>query len=119
MTTYEEMLVFEFTFQLSSKNYRLGIIVQSAMVAILSLIFSIHEFAAIGSHIFLPFLGNDMGRAIVHVISAVLSLGFCGGIGIYICLFQVLVSVICFVTATAEEWNPNEVESQAYFGSEL
>lgn len=102
---------FSFSFDYTVTNYKLGIIVQCAMIAIFCLLAAIHEIAAMFNTTLFPFMNQDIGRAIVHAIVACLSFGFCGGYGLIIEIIELFIALLCFATSTIEAWNPVDIDS--------
>lgn len=97
-----------------AKNYKLGITVQSALIAVFCLLAISHEIMAVCSKTFLPFMEKEMSRAITHILIACFSLGFCGGIGIICSIIELAFALICYITAIIEAWNPSTNEPPEY-----
>lgn len=112
MTTDKaDELTFSIKISREASNYKMGIAAQSVLIGVFCILGLIQEILALTSHTLLPFMQKEMGRAITHVLVASLSLGFLGGIGIYISIIEIFFALVCYLTATAEAWNPIEIDS--------
>jgi hypothetical protein len=92
-------------------NYKLGFAVQSLLVSLACLLLAANEVFAIFSRPLLPFVQKDISRSTVHVIVAGLSLGFCGGIGLWTAILEFGFAAVCYLTATVDAWNRIETDS--------
>jgi hypothetical protein len=99
-------------------SYRLGFAVQSVIVGVFSTLGAVHEFFSIcfGCS-FWPFMSDIMSRAMFHCLFALMSFGFCGGIGFYGSCVSFLFCVICYIAATIEAWNSSDAESEGGHGA--
>jgi hypothetical protein len=106
-------LSFRVEISTEAHSYRLGFAVQSIIIGVFSVIGVVHELLDVFfAYVLYPFMNDIMSRALIHNLLALMSLGFCRGLGFYGACISFLVGVICYIAATVEAWNSSDAESE-------
>jgi hypothetical protein len=105
-------LSFKLQVNTEALSYRLGFAVQSVLIGTFAALGAVHEFLQMFSKAgIFPFMSDTMARAVIHAMVSLTSFGFCGGMGFYGACVGLLFGIVCYIAATAEAWDPSDVDS--------